>query len=90
MQKLTAQPFIVLTGKDASKTLRAAAAGVGVGKGGGSRLGKPPLGIGKQLGGGGGGGNKPKLGNVGGGVTPLMGDRKVEAMLGVRKPTLHK
>ncbi len=32
------------------------------------------------------GGKTPVLGGLGGGLTPLTGDRKVEAMLGIRKP----
>ena len=80
VQKITAQPFIVLTGKEADKTLKLAAGGGHHrdrdGDGHRPQLSKPPLAK----------GSKPKLAAVGGGVTPLVGDRKVEAMLGVKKP----
>eukprot|EP00798_Chlamydomonas_sp_ICE-L_P011063 gene11063-18670_t len=71
VHKMTALPYIPLSGKDAAKSLQAAAAS--------SNLGKPAKGSGK------GEGKGKYLGHLGGGQTPLLGDRKVEAMLGVRK-----
>lgn len=47
---------------------------------------EPPLPGAKPARGGGGGGAKAPLASLGGGSTPLLGDAKVAAMLGLQKP----
>lgn len=67
-----AQPFVVLQGKGAMDSLKAM---TGDQSGAGSMLPPPPR---KP--------NKQQAKQVPGNLTPLLGDKKVEAMLGIKKP----
>ncbi len=80
LQERTAQPFIVLSGKGVKETIAAANAMKGMPP----PPNKPPGGAGPK--GGGASGSKDKQPSglesmLGGGMTPLSGDRKVQAML---------
>lgn len=79
LQEKTAQPFIVLSGKGVKETIAAANSMKGMPP----PPNKPPAG--KGAGGSGASGSKEKQSGLesmlGGGMTPLSGDRKVQAML---------
>ncbi len=94
VQEKTAQPFIVLSGKGVKETMQVAAGVSAANKAAAKALyGKPPKpgaagGAGKK---GGASANDGGFGGLlGGGLTPLTGDRKVEAMYGIKKPSFSQ